>query len=118
MNTQVFDRLFLAPDISAARHKLQRSRILLIGSGGLGSSIALQLGGSSIGHLTIVDADKVSIANIPHSPLFTPAMVGLYKVHAVAARLHKKHPDMEVSAIPKFIQQCMDFPFSDFDLII
>ncbi len=45
-------------------------------------------------------------------------MVGIHKVHAVATRLHRKHPEMGVSAIPKFIQQCADFPFSDFDLII
>src|SRR5438128_11634660 len=102
MSMQVFDRLFLAPDLSAARHKLQRSRILLVGSGGLGSEIALKLAGSSIGHITIVDADKVAPHNIPHSPLFTPANIGCFKVHAVSSSLRWKHPEIGIAAIPKF----------------
>jgi molybdopterin/thiamine biosynthesis adenylyltransferase len=118
MNTSVFDRLFLAPDLRAAKQTLQRARILLIGSGGLGSEIALKLAGSSIGHVTIVDADRVSPHNIPHSPLFTPGSVGSFKVHAVSSSLRWKHPEMGITAIPKFIQQCENFPFADYDLII
>lgn len=118
MSTQVFDRLFLAPDLSSAKQKLQSSCILLIGSGGLGSEIALKLAGSSIKYITIVDADKVSASNVAHSPIFTPQSVGCHKVYAVATKLRFKHPGIEITPIPKFIQQCENFPFADFDLII
>ncbi len=43
---------------------LQDKTIVIIGCGGLGSSLAIGLGGTGIGHIHLVDFDEVSVHNI------------------------------------------------------
>jgi len=89
-----------------ASNRLQNSQVLLVGSGGLGSELALKLAGCRIGRITIVDGDTVSTANIPHSAIFTPSHVGQHKVDVVATFLREKFPGLTVTTVAKFIQQC------------
>src|SRR6266571_1358452 len=111
-------RFYLSPEMLRAKDKLSSSRVLIIGSGGLGSEIALKLAGSNIPRLALVDRDTVGPHNIPHSCLFTLEDVGRLKVEVVADFLRKKFPDVWVVPVGSFIQEHKDFPFNDFDLII
>jgi molybdopterin/thiamine biosynthesis adenylyltransferase len=43
---------------------LKNAKVLIIGAGGLGSPAALYLSGAGIGHIGLVDADKVDESNL------------------------------------------------------
>lgn len=114
----MWNRLELSIDVRAIRQKLLESRVLLIGCGGIGSELSLRLAGCRIGHLTIIDGDTVSSANIPHSSLFLPRHVGQSKVEVVAEFLHEKFPELSVTALPRFIQLGAPDIISAHDMVV
>lgn len=71
---------------------LSTKKIAIIGSGGLGSSLALALGTSGIGEVDIVDFDKVSIHNIHRQIAFTLNDELKYKANVVSDLIISKNP--------------------------
>ena len=72
----------------AGQKKLKEATVLVIGCGGLGSSCAMVLSRSGVGHLVLVDEDVVSLSNIHRQFLYTPEDVDNRKADcAVASRL-------------------------------
>ena len=51
---------------------LASKKIAIIGSGGLGCSVALALSGSGIGEIDLVDFDKVELHNVHRQRMFAP----------------------------------------------
>ena len=62
---------------------LQNKSIVIIGCGGLGCSLAIALGASGIGHITLVDFDTVGIHNIHRQIAFTQNDEGKFKCEVV-----------------------------------
>ena len=96
---------------------LGKKKIAIIGSGGLGSTLAMALGTSGIGEIHIVDFDKVSLHNIHRQIAFTLADEGRSKSKVAAALIRAKNPFVKVMAFD------MDFAtFSElgncYDLIL
>ena len=103
----------LLPPVDATRHarqialpnvgpegqaRLRRARVLLVGAGGLGSPAALYLAAAGVGHLGIVDADRVALHNLQRQILHGTADVGRAKVESARDRLHALDPRVEVAA--------------------
>ena len=59
--------------------KIFNSKVLIIGAGGLGCPLILYLAYSGIGHLGIVDHDKIESSNLSRQILFTEKDIGKYK---------------------------------------
>jgi molybdopterin/thiamine biosynthesis adenylyltransferase len=117
-DSELWSRLQLAPEMRAATTRLQQSRVLVVGAGGLGGVLALLLAGCHIGSLTLVDADTVSAGNIPHSIPFHPQHLGLPKVEVLRGELLSKFPGIQVATVQRFIQQCRAALFEDHHLIV
>jgi adenylyltransferase/sulfurtransferase len=81
-----------------AQKALQTKRIAIIGSGGLGSTLAQALGTSGIGEIHIVDFDTVSIHNIHRQIAFTLEDEGQNKAKAVAKLIESKNPFVKAVA--------------------
>ena len=77
---------------------LQDKKIAIIGSGGLGCSLAYALGTSGIGEINIVDFDRVSLHNIHRQIAFTLKDEGRYKSEVVAEIIKSKNPFIKVYA--------------------
>lgn len=77
--------------------RLQNATVAVIGAGALGGAIAIALTAAGVGHLRIVDFDKVDISNLPRQTAYTTADVGAYKVEALARRLAALNPEPEVT---------------------
>lgn len=75
---------------------LSRAKILLFGVGGVGGYTAECLARAGIGHLTIVDADKVDITNINRQILALNSTIGRYKVDVCKERITDINPECEV----------------------
>jgi len=71
---------------------LQTKKIAIIGSGGLGSSLAFALGASGIGEIHMVDFDEVSLHNIHRQIAFTMEDVGKNKAQINTAVIQKRCP--------------------------
>ena len=75
---------------------LSRAKILIFGVGGVGGYTAECLARAGIGHLTLVDSDKVDITNINRQILALNSTVGKYKVDVCKERILDINPEAEV----------------------
>ena len=82
----------------ATQKSLQNKKIAIIGSGGLGCTLALALGTSGIGEIHMVDFDTVSSHNIHRQIAFTLEDEGLSKAKAVVALIKSKNPFVKALA--------------------
>ena len=76
--------------------RLANARILLFGVGGVGGYTAECLARAGIGHLTIVDGDKVDITNINRQILALDSTIGRYKAEVCKERILDINPEAEV----------------------
>jgi len=90
----------------ATQKSLLKKKIAIIGSGGLGCTLAMALGTSGIGEIHMVDFDRVSGHNIHRQIAFTLDDEGKSKAKAVTALLEKKNPFVKAIAF--------DMAFEDF----
>jgi len=77
---------------------LQNKKIAIIGSGGLGCSLALALGTSGIGQLDMVDFDRVGLHNIHRQVAFTLKDEGRLKAEVVVEMIESKNPFVTAKA--------------------
>lgn len=93
-----YNRHLLLPDVGVAGQlRLKKARVLVVGAGGLGSPALQYLAAAGIGHLGIVDFDKVEESNLQRQTLFTTDDIGKLKVHCAADRLAKMNPEIEIT---------------------
>jgi len=78
---------------------LSNKKIAIIGSGGLGCSLALALGTSGIGQIDMVDFDTVGIHNIHRQIAFRLEDEGRYKAEVVSELLIAKNPFITTRAL-------------------
>jgi len=76
--------------------RLKNSRVLVIGSGGLGSPLLIYLAAAGIGKIGIVDDDTVSISNLQRQVLYSSAEIGSKKVEVASRRLSGLYPEIEI----------------------
>lgn len=98
--------------------KLSASRVILFGTGGVGSWCAEALVRSGIGHLTIVDPDCVDESNINRQLPATTRTVGEPKVQVLRERLLEINPACEILALQDRYTLGADFHLSGYDAII
>jgi molybdopterin/thiamine biosynthesis adenylyltransferase len=78
---------------------LLASRVLIVGAGGLGSPVALYLGSAGVGHITVVDHDRVDTTNLQRQIAHNLSRVGEFKAESVRQAIADINPDVRVSAI-------------------
>jgi len=80
--------------------RLRRSRVLVVGAGGLGVPVLTYLGGAGVGQITIVDGDRLEPSNLHRQTLYALADCGCLKAELAAERLRALNPDVEVRVHP------------------
>ncbi len=98
--------------------KIQKSKVLVIGVGGLGCPLIMYLANSGICNIGIVDHDKVDLSNLNRQILFTPKDVGKLKVNIAKKILKKINKKIKVSCFQRRIsKQNIKEIISKFDII-
>jgi adenylyltransferase/sulfurtransferase len=83
-----YSRHFLLKEIGLeGQKKLKESSVLLIGTGGLGSPVALYLAAAGIGRIGLVDYDRVEMSNLQRQIIHQESTVGVSKVLSAQKRL-------------------------------
>jgi tRNA A37 threonylcarbamoyladenosine dehydratase len=98
--------------------KLTNARVILLGVGGVGSWCAEALVRSGLGHLTLVDPDRVDITNINRQLPATTRTVGRPKVEVLKERLLEINPLCEITALHARYEKGADFGLASYDCII
>ncbi|WAT13573.1 molybdopterin-synthase adenylyltransferase MoeB [Xanthomonas fragariae] len=81
------------------QQRLARSRVLLIGAGGLGSPAAFYLAAAGVGHLRLADDDVVDRSNLQRQILHTEDSVGSAKVKSAEQRIAALNPRVQIDAV-------------------
>lgn len=91
-----YNRHIIIPEFGlAAQQKLKAAKVLVVGSGGLGSPVLLYLAAAGIGTIGIVDFDVVDDSNLQRQVLFGVNEIGKPKVEAAKQRLQALNPHIE-----------------------
>jgi adenylyltransferase/sulfurtransferase len=103
----------------AGQARLSRSRVLVVGAGGLGSPVLQYLAGAGVGTLGIVDADVLDASNLHRQPIYSLAEVGRRKVDLAAEAVGRINPEVLVEpyAVRLSAGNAGDL-FQRFDLIV
>lgn len=95
-----YDRQILLPEIGdQGQAKLSRSRVLVVGAGGLGSPAALYLAAAGVGTLAIVDGDQVELNNLHRQLLHTEDRIGTPKADSAKTSLQAINRDIQVVVV-------------------
>ena len=94
-----YSRQIMIPDLGGkGQIRLRRSRVLIVGAGGLGSPAAFYLAAAGIGTLGIIDPDRVELSNLQRQILHSTPDLGRQKVNTAKEKLNHLNPDVEVIA--------------------
>jgi sulfur-carrier protein adenylyltransferase/sulfurtransferase len=80
----------------AGQIKLLKSKVLLLGAGGLGSPVGLYLAAAGVGTIGFVDDDTVDASNLQRQIIHSSDRIGMAKVESAAAAIAKLNPDVKV----------------------
>ena len=76
--------------------KIQNSKVIVVGCGGLGTPVIDLLSRAGIGEIGMMDHDKVSISNLHRQVMFTSDDVGKYKVNILKKKINKINKKVRV----------------------
>ncbi len=97
-----YGRHLTLPELgTSGQLRLKASRVLLIGTGGLGSPLGLYLAAAGVGTLGLVDFDRVDESNLQRQVLYGQSDVGRPKVEVAVERLREINPLIELEAHSK-----------------
>ncbi|MBN8543410.1 MAG: HesA/MoeB/ThiF family protein [Alphaproteobacteria bacterium] len=97
-----YARQIMLPEFGeAGQEALLRARVLVIGAGGLGSALIPYLAAAGIGHLGIIDGDRVELSNLARQVIHETGDIGRLKVESAADRVSELNPDVQVTIFPE-----------------
>jgi len=95
-----YARHLVLPEIGVAgQQSLARSRIALVGAGGLGAPAALYLAAAGVGTLTIIDDDRVERSNLQRQVIHADARIGMHKTESAQIALAALNPSVRIEVI-------------------
>ena len=94
-----YGRHLTMPEVGReGQRKLKAARVLMVGAGGLGSPVGMYLAAAGVGHLGIVDFDRVEFSNLHRQILHDTPAVGRSKLASARERLEALNPEVEVES--------------------
>ncbi len=92
-----FSRHLILPDVGReGQERLKASSVLIIGTGGLGSPLALYLAAAGVGRLGLVDYDVVDESNLQRQIIHGQSTVGMSKLDSAEKRLLDLNPNLQI----------------------
>ncbi|MEG1848375.1 MAG: tRNA threonylcarbamoyladenosine dehydratase [Lachnospiraceae bacterium] len=101
-------------------HNLKKARVAVFGIGGVGGYAVEALTRSGVGHLALIDPDRVAYSNLNRQIIATRDTIGQYKTDVMQKRILSINPDAEVSVSHCFYlpDRSAEFDFTRYDYVI
>src|SRR3984957_6955625 len=115
-----YSRHILLPEVGeVGQAKLLKSKVLLLGAGGLGSPAAMYLAAAGVGTLGVVDADVVDASNLQRQIIHATSRVGTPKVDSATKTIAELNPDVKVVPFKERLTSAnVERIFSDFEVVV
>jgi adenylyltransferase/sulfurtransferase len=95
-----YDRQILIPEIGVkGQERLKQAKVLIAGSGGLGSPVSFYLAAAGIGTIRLVDYDVVDISNLNRQILHWDGDIGRKKVDSAFDKLSRLNPTINIDTV-------------------
>src|SRR4026209_2444213 len=79
--------------------RLKAASVLVVGAGALGNEVAKNLALLGVGHIWIVDFDRIETTNLTRSALFRGSDVGEWKAQVLATRASEINSDCDIQPL-------------------
>ncbi|MEM4671752.1 MAG: HesA/MoeB/ThiF family protein [Desulfurococcaceae archaeon] len=101
------------------QEKLKKSRVLVVGVGGLGSPAALYLVATGIGEVILVDSERVELSNLNRQVLYWTRDIGKFKVESASEKLRELNPNVRIRGYSRRAdEELLDQLVHEADLVI
>lgn len=95
-----YARHIVLPQIGGAgQQRLKEARVALVGVGGIGAGALPALTGAGVGHLILIDDDRVELSNLQRQPIYTADQVGQRKADLAARFVGKRNEHIECRTV-------------------
>nr|WP_228486352.1 molybdopterin-synthase adenylyltransferase MoeB [Paludibaculum fermentans] len=92
-----YSRHIMLPEVGAeGQEKLKNSKVLLVGTGGLGAPLGLYLAAAGVGTIGLVDFDTVSVSNLQRQVIHGTKDIGRRKLDSAADTLLDINPNVNI----------------------
>ena len=99
--------------------KLKNSKVLVVGAGGLGCPVAMELACAGVGTIGIIDFDRVDLSNLQRQMIYTEKDVGKSKARVARERLKQMNSNVEVVCIEDKLDEANATEiFEKYDIIV
>lgn len=101
MNTSNrYNRQIILPEIGdEGQYKLLKSKVLVVGAGGLGAAILPYLASAGVGEIGIVDDDTIEISNLHRQVIYKTSVVGKLKAEEAKLMISQLNSEVKVNAV-------------------
>ena len=115
-----YSRQIILKDIGVSgQKKLKKSKVLIVGLGGLGCPAAEYLSRAGVGTIGLIDHDKVNLSNIHRQSIFTTSDIKKYKVDVVKQRIKKVNSQVNIKSFKEKIEDInIKKIMKSFDIVI
>ncbi len=115
-----YSRHMMIPEVGLeGQRKLKAASVLVVGSGGLGSPVALYLAAAGVGRIGLVDYDRVDSSNLQRQVIHGTDRIGMLKVESARIRMLDLNPFIQVDIYNKVLssENALDIS-EDYDILI
>jgi sulfur-carrier protein adenylyltransferase/sulfurtransferase len=115
-----YARHLVMPEVGPeGQARLEQSKVLFIGAGGLGSPGLLYLAAAGVGTLGIVDFDVVDLSNLQRQVVHADDRIGMKKTQSAAQSIKALNPEVKVIAYDEMLSEDnVDRIIAGYDLVI
>ena len=115
-----YSRHLLIPDVGLeGQKKLKAASVLIVGTGGLGSPVALYLAAAGVGRIGLVDYDVVDFSNLQRQVIHGESRLGDLKVESARERMLDLNPQIQVDVYNEVINSENAFRIAEpYDIIV
>ncbi|MEX2505223.1 MAG: molybdopterin-synthase adenylyltransferase MoeB, partial [Egicoccus sp.] len=93
-----YSRHLIIPDVGIeGQERLKASKVLLVGTGGLGAPLALYLAAAGVGTIGVVDNDVVDASNLQRQVIHTTSRIGMRKTESAKHAILEINPNVTVN---------------------
>lgn len=105
---------------AAGVERLEKAKVTVVGLGGVGGQAAEAIVRSFVGHVVLIDGDKVAPSNLNRQILSTAEGLGREKAIVAAERARAINPAADITALPLFVtaENLDSLPIWDSDCIV